>query len=693
MKALVKRFLDRQISRRGFIKGMAALGVSLPSAKTLVRAATTDKTYGWTGTLLGLELPSGKPVKMPTLKYAEDFAGGRALASRIYYDEVSPTAEALDPDNALLITPGPLGGTSAVAGSRWVITAKSPYLYPDQYAFGNGGGFLGAAVKHAGYDGIIIRGKAKTPSYVFIENGKVELRDAKGLWGLTAHETMKKLGDTHGESARIVCIGPGGENLVRWAIAFADQGGGLSNGMGAVMGSKNLKAIVVKGAKRVPVAYPEKIAELNKTVLFLRKGLNESFFITGPMINGIERIKYSPCYGCPNGCTRGTFKHTSGEIGIRKNCQSAYFYMGWDQMYNKGNATEIPFLATQLCNRFGLCTKEMANVIDWLYKCFKAGILSEDETGLPLAKIGSLEFIEALTNMVAYRKGFGELLAQGIRRGSKEKGKAAEDIALTRVTDSGYLNDSYGPRIFLTTALLYATEPRSPIVQLHEMNYLLLKWALWHITKGGMSPITTDDLRKIAARVWGSEKAVDFSTYDGKAKAAVMIQNRQHAKESMIGCDWFYPLNTTDQKEDHMGDPALLPKLFSAVTGTDVSEADYLKVGERSANLQRMIQGREGRVGRKDDTISEFNFTEGVETSEGMFGMWNPDFMLPGAGDEIVVRKGKTLDRKEFERMKDEYYQLRGWDAKTGLQTKAKLEGLGLGSLTGDAEKKGLLKG
>jgi aldehyde:ferredoxin oxidoreductase len=463
--------------------------------------------------------------------------------------------------------------------------------------------------------------------------------------------------------------------------------------MGAVMGSKNLKAIVIKGSKAIAVAYPEKIRELNKTASFLRKGLNESFFKTDPRLEGIEKVEQSPCYACPAGCARATFRHTSGQIGVRKSCGSAYFYLPWDQMYNKGKATETPFLATQLCNRFGLCTMEMSHLIDWLHKCFKGGILSEGETGLPLSKIGSLEFIESMVDMITYKRGFGELLAQGTRRASIAKGKAAEEIALTRITPTGYINNSYGARVFLTTALFYATEPRYPIIQLHEVNYVMLKWALWHITKGAMSPITTNDVRKIAARVWGGEKAVDFSTYDGKAKAAFIIQNRQHAKETMVACDWYYPIHDTDQKKDHMGDPTLVPQFFQAVTGQSMSEDDYLKLGERSVNLQRAIQGREGRVGRKADTLNEFNFSEPLDKTDATFGMFNPDFKLPGPGDEIVSRKGKTLDRTEFERMKDEYYQLRGWDVKTGLQTRKKLKELSLDSLCDEMEKRGLLKG
>ena len=650
-----------------------------------------EKTCGWTGKLLRIELPSGDVSKTDSMEYAGDFIGGRMLASRIYWDEVSKDVGALDPENVLMVMTGPLTGTQATACSRWVISAKSPHSYPDQYGFGNAGGFLGAALKHAGYDGLIIKGKAKAPSYLFIENDKVELKDANGLWGLTSGETMKKLQESHGNDARVVCIGPAGENMVRFAIASTDQGGALSNGMGAVMGSKNLKAVVVRGSNKVQIAQPERLSEVNQRIRFLRKGVNERVYMTEPMIEGIDKIKAAPCYSCPAGCSRSSFKHTSGLTEVRKGCASAYFYVPWDQLYH-GKATENPFIATSLCDRYGLCTGETANVIHWLYECFKKGILSDQETGLPLSKIGSLEFIEALVDQVVNKKGFGELLAQGTRRASIEKGKEAEEVALTRVTPSGYINDAYGARVFLITALFYATETKNPVIQNHEVNFLLLKWALYHTTAGTMSPITVDDLKNIAARAWGGEVAVDFSTYEGKAKAAFMIQNRQHAKESMVACDRFFPLLDTDQEEDHMGDPSLLPQLYEAVTGRDLSEDEYYLLGERSVNLQRAIMGREGRVGRKEDTLGEFNFTEPVETSEGVFGMFNPDLELPGAGDEIITRKGKTVDRKEFERMKDEYYLLRGWDVASGMQARGKLQKLGLDFLLDEMEKEGLLK-
>lgn len=649
-----------------------------------------EKTYGWTGRFLRIDLSSGDMSTPQSTDYTDLFIGGRMLASRIYWDEVSQSTGALDPGNCLIIMPGPLTGTAATACSRWVMSAKSPHSYPDQYGFGNGGGFFGAGLKLAGYDGLIITGRAEDISYLFIDNEKVEIKSAKGLWGLTSDETMKRLKEAHGNVARIVCIGPAGESMVRFAIAVTDQGGALSNGMGAVMGSKNLKALVVRGTKKVPVAYPERVREVNRRARLLRTGLNESVFMTDPMIEGIEKVKTTPCYACPGGCSRSRFRHTSGLVEIRKGCASAYFYTPWDQMYH-GKATADPFLATSLCDRYGLCTGEVANLIHWLYECFNKGIVGETDTHLPLSKIGSLEFITCLIEQIVSKKGFGELLARGTRRASIAMGKEAENIALERVTPSGYVNDSYGARVFLITALFYATEPRNPIIQLHEVNFLLLKWALCYTTAGAMSPITTDDLRKIAKRAWGSAKAVDFSTYAGKARAAYIIQNRQHAKETMVACDRYFPILETDQKEDHRGDSTLVPQLFASVTGRALSESDYLHLGDRSVNLQRAIMGREGRVGRNSDSLGEFNFTEPLESSEGVFGMFNPDLELPGAGDTIISRKGKTLDRKLFEQMKDEYYRLREWDEESGRQTKKKLKELGLDFLCRGMEEAGLL--
>jgi aldehyde:ferredoxin oxidoreductase len=282
--------------------------------------------------------------------------------------------------------------------------------------------------------------------------------------------------------------------------------------------------------------------------------------------------------------------------------------------------------------------------------------------------------------------GFGAGLAQGTRRASISLGPGVEQAALRRITRHGYHDDAYGPRIFLTNALFYATEPRNPIIQLHEYSFTLLKWMFWYTTSGMMSSMDTQRLRNIAARNWGGEAAVDFTTYDGKARAAFIIQNGSHAKEAMVACDRFYPFLDDDKSQDGMGDPAFLPKLFSAVTGQAMTEQEFYALGERAVNVQRAIAVREGWQGRSDDVINEFHFTEPIETEEGLIGVFNPDLEFPGPGDQNVTRKGCVLDRQGFERMKDEYYALRGWDAASGLQRRDTLARLGLSFVVPELE-------
>jgi len=638
---------------------------------------------GWTGTLLHVDLSSKKTQRQAGMDIAATFIGGRMMASRLYWDMVGPQTGALDPGNVLMLMPGPLTGSGAVACSRWVMAAKSPFLHPEQFGFGNAGGFFGAAIKQAGFDGIICSGRADRLSYLLIEDKKIHFKDATSLQGLKIDETMQRLHNAHGTQARIVCIGPAGENKVRFATAGTDQGGSLANGMGAVMGSKNLKAIVIKADTKVGVADQVRLQALNKEIRRLRKGQNEILFTSEPMLGGIERGKNTPCHACPAGCTRALFKHVSGTEQILQMCASSHYYNAWDKMYYKGDSTsDNAFLATALCNTYGLCTGEMANLVWYLYQNREKGLLSDETTGLPLSKLGSLEFIQALMESVTGKKGFGDELAQGTRRLSIAHGAEAEKMALRRITRHGYHDDAYGPRIFLTNALFYATEPRNPIIQLHEYSFTLLKWMFWYTTSGMMSAMDTQRLKKIAARNWGSEAAVDCTTYDGKAQAAFIIQNGSHAKEAMVACDRFYPLLDDDQSEDGMGDPAIVPKLYTAVTGQSMSEQDYYAMGERAVNLQRAIAIREGWQGRPDDVINEFHFTEPVETEEGLIGVFNPDLEFPGAGEEIVTRKGGVLDRQGFERMKNEYYELRGWDTASGLQSKSTLERLDLSFLT-----------
>jgi aldehyde:ferredoxin oxidoreductase len=323
-------------------------------------------------------------------------------------------------------------------------------------------------------------------------------------------------------------------------------------------------------------------------------------------------------------------------------------------------------------------------MMQWLSKCQQAGIFSDENTGIPISKQGSLEFIEALVRKISLREGIGDILARGHWRAAEAIGKGAKELLTDYVTDSGHFGLIENPRMYITTGLLYAMEPRQPMNQLNEMGSLNL-WLMWVYKQEGAF-VSSDVFRAISKRLYGSEAAVDFTSYEGKALAAKMIQDRECAKESLILCSYLFPVMFSKQTADRVGDPSLESKILSAVTGNEIDEDGLYKIGERIFNLQRAILAREGHRGREYDRISEYNFTKPLK-----FDLHNPQLLSPGKGDEVVSKQGAVLDRDKFERLKDEYYSLRGWDIGTGLQTRAKLEELGLGDIVTALTRQSLL--
>ena len=320
-----------------------------------------------------------------------------------------------------------------------------------------------------------------------------------------------------------------------------------------------------------------------------------------------------------------------------------------------------------MANDYSFCILEIVFLLQWLEKCYQAGIISEKDTELPLSKIGSLEFLECMFQNISKGEGFGSILAQGVTRAAPMLGTASAQIAQAERPFP------YGPKVFMQSALLYAVEPRPIVTELHEVCEPLTKWALWHKSNGEKSYVSTDVLRQIGKKFWGGEKAVDFSTDEGKALSAIKIQHREYIKESLILCDFVWPVFDEASTAEHVGDPTLERQLFTAVTGKEIGDAEWDHTAERIFNLNRAIQLREGRKGRVDDKLPDTQFIERVEPIADVFGMHNPELLLPGTGDEIISRKGRALNRAQFEKMLDEYYELRGWDIHTGLLSRDKL--------------------
>lgn len=632
---------------------------------------------GWCGKILRVDLTRSEITELDTMRYS-DFLGGRGIATRIYWDEVGPTVGAFDPENCLILMSGPLGATGAQGASRFEMVGKSPMLLPERFCYGNLGGFFAPILKRAGYDGIVVTGCAEKPSYIWIHNGLAEIRDAGSLWGKNVKETQRLLREAHGEKVRFLATGVAGENRCRAATVMTDNEGSVTGGFGAVMGSKNLKAIAVVGTGKPNVADRKKLVELNRYTV----KLSERGTLRMPIPKKYMRyVGKASCYQCGLDCLRGTFRTASGREVIRK-CHSMVFYMPW--VFMTGHGIDDAVDATAVCNDYGICTMEIDNLITWLNTCHQSGFLTEKDIGLDMSTIGSIAFIEGLVDMIARRKGLGDVLAESILRVGERLGEGARAHFNEHMTGVG-MGGHYSPREYIPHALIYALEPRLPIAQLHEVSYLIARWLLNRI-RPDLSPTTDEVFRAAAVKFWGHEKAWDMTTYEGKAIAAVRIQNRTYMKDSLVLCDASWPMMDSFNTDDNVGDPSLESRLFTAVTGIDTGEEDLLRYGDRIFNLQRAILLREGWRARDDDVPAEINFTEPVQSDP-----LNPQLLVPGAGSEPESVRGNVLDRDKFEEMRNEFYLLRGWNPDTGLQRAETLEGLGLSDIAVELEQLGLI--
>ena len=635
---------------------------------------------GYTGRILQVDLSSASVTEIPTGDYGERFLGGRGIGAKIYWDQVPPEAGALDPENCLVFATGPMAGYPVVGGSRWQVSGKSPAVTPERFSYSNLGGSWGAELKFAGYDALVVRGCSQGPVYLFIHDGGVEIRDASALWGKGAIQARELIKGELGSSVRVVAIGPAAENRVTIATILADNDASGSGGLGAVLGSKNLKAIVVKGTKKaLGVADPERFRELEREFRKLRKGIPVGImgFMEGP------RSKKDVCYGCLGNCARMTYEAENGSKG-KFTCQAALFYKDRAELYY-GKPNDVPFFATKLCDEYGLDTNTLSVMLLWLWRCYRAEILTDENTGMPLSQMGSHEFIESLVKKVSLREGFGDVLAQGLFRAAETLGPGAQEQLSDYYTSSAQRSD-YEPRLYITTGLFFAMEPRVPIQQLYEISLLVGRWVKW-VNKEEGAFVSTDVVRAIAGRFWGGELAADFSTYEGKALAAKMIQDRQYVKECLIFCDWLWPITDVEFAADHVGDPTFESQVFAAVTGEELDEEGLYSLGERVFNLQRAILVREGHQGRESDTLPEKWFTQPLKNHPVQ-----PHCLVPGNGGEVLCRKGEVVDRERFEVMKDEYYRLRQWDVASGLQTVSRLQDIGLADIAQELERRGLAK-
>ncbi len=621
--------------------------------------------YGWTGKILRVDLTERRSWVEPTEKYAERFIGGIGIGYKIFWDEVGPEVGAYDPRNLLVFAPGPLTGTLAPGSGRFEIVAKSPRSYPRETVTRSGmGGFWGAELKYAGYDALVVQGRSESWVNLWIHDDGVEFLDAQSYIGEDTFATQMGLRKELGERIQILAIGPAGERLSRLAVILSETSYASGrSGFGAVMGSKKLKAVAVRGTKPLKIFDPARLMEVSKrvraltarhtsrerTTLILNQKEREEF------INRYRR-KNTGCFGCALLC----FAHIDvpGAGQCAAHCLS-YFYHPQATRYYGPTLERDQAVADGygLANRYGLDTFEFWHMINFLKDLRDAGALGNSPE-LPLDKIGSREFLQQLLEAIAFRRGIGDLLAEGCAR-------AADQIRNGWTYNAPYFpaygSAAHGPvRKAPGIALQWALDSRGPLVDQHTYIRLSMSYQ----NEPPPFQLSPERAEAISRRLFGSEQAIDHSSFTGKPEAVIFVQDRSALINLLVVCDWVYPVFHSFTAEDRMGDLSLESQLLDATTGYRVTEAGLNLIGERVWNLARAIMVREGRT-RAEDTLHESFFEENKEE--------------------------KAVPKAEFEEAKGRYYQLRGWDEQTGWPTKAKLTQVGLSDVAGVLEKEHLL--
>ncbi|MCP4682786.1 MAG: aldehyde ferredoxin oxidoreductase family protein [Desulfobacterales bacterium] len=599
---------------------------------------------GWTGKILRVDL-SNSTYKTEDLdpETAKMFLGGHGVATKILMDEIDPKVDGLSPDNKLIFSIGPLTGTVAPLASRYMVTTKSPLT--GLLGFGNSGGFFGPEMRKAGYDHIIFEGKAEKPVYVLVTDEGVEIKDAGHIWGKNTHETDDTIKSEVEQKVRVACIGPAGENLSLISAVINDKHRAAARcGLGAVMGSKNLKALAVGGSKPVEVADPEGLKEIAKKVRqdikenpdiegftsfgtggflmllnemgilptnnFQRSAFDKAGNISGEALAEKYLQKKKPCFGCNIACGRGTKVTDAGFEGEGEGPE-------YETMALLGSTLGIGNLAAitkgnYLCNELGLDTISTGGTIACAMEMYEKGYLTKEDTGIEL-NFGNDELLLKLIPMMAKREGFGDVLADGGYRLAEKHGHLECFMGMHKMELPGY-----EPRGAKGMGVTYLTSTIGPS---HCRGYTI-PFEITHAA-GNQDPIAEKGKHM-------TSRAVEDMTAAWDSSGLCLFGNA-----GMVG-----------------GGLEDIQPLLMAATGNGYAPFMFLAIGERIFNLQRLFNLKAG-MKLEDEKLPDRFYNEPL-----------PD----------GPNKGAKLDLKET---MDYYCHSRGWD-ENRIPYYGKLKGLGI---------------
>jgi len=604
---------------------------------------------GWTGNFLRINL-STKSVKKEsfTEKFAKTWIGGRGFALKILWDELKPEIDALDPENKLVIALGPIAGIPAPNTGKTVVAAKSPLT--GGYGDGNLGTRVTVELRKAGYDAMIIEGKADSPIYLNIVNDKVEILPANEIWGKGTYDTMDWLYKKYGKAAGILTIGQGGENKVLYAVIRSMEGrSGGRPGIGAVMGSKNLKAIVVKGTKDIPMADPagmkelgagdlKKVGEIDKKTGWSIQGTTgvlswcnevaalpvrnmrktshpDAWKIDGERLNNARVATY----GCPN-CTM----RCGITIHDHEGRESELDYENIGMLGSNLEIFDLPQVGSlnYLCDDYGLDTISAGGVLGFYADAIDRGSVEGD------FKFGDAERAKELLRMTAYREGVGDFLAGGTMRMAQKIGRNSMDYAMHV---KGLEISAYNCKFIPGMALAFAT---SPIGAHHKESWVIMF-----------------EITQTSRESYGREKA---------QKVIELQRIRGGIFEFIVACR--FPWIELGWDLQHYAD------YFNKITGMKWTLDDFFKVSDRIYALMKFFWVRE--------------FPNWDRTRDYPPKVW----FDPSNADKEGPIAGKILEWDKFEELLDSFYEIRGWD-KRGIPTKKTALRLGLAKEAAKVEK------
>jgi aldehyde:ferredoxin oxidoreductase len=628
------------------------------------------KPHGYGGKILRVNLTDGKLAEEPTEKYTKEWVGGRGINEWILFHELPRECRPLEPENIFTIGVGPLVGTLSPFCSRVSVDTKNAFT--NGVGSANCGGHFGAEMKYAGYDNLVFTGKSEKPVYLWLNDGKAELRDASLLWGKTTWETEKRIRtDENDNEVRVICIGQAGENQVRSACVISDRAKAAGgSGVGAVMGSKNLKAIAARGSMPITIAEPEhfinavdlaraKVEKFPKAAKYRKDGYYgvESYYGSPaweagfrPVRNGQDdywepkkikkvagdtikkyRKKILACFGCPVGCMPW-MDIPDGPYAIKGE--------GWWNNSSNSFCTRVDvdnpepaIMAHLLTNQYGLDGDNASVVIGWAFEAYEKGLLTKEDTdGLELTW-GNYDAVLALIRKLAHKEDFGSFLADGVKSASEKLGKGSQDFAI-HIKGQDSVD---GIRISKGWGFGVVT---SPSAGRH------LRGALH-----SFSPDKFKSWKNVAYNVHMQEQFKGILDMTGTC----LYNNGLLSWETEI----------TPKAAEYFAE------LTSALTGMELHYERFTLIGKKLHNIEKAINTIHGGFSRKDDYPPKRYWHEPVKSGP---------------------YKGEYINHDIWEKTLSEYYGLHGWDPESGLQTRKGLEILGLGAVADRLNSYGLLK-